>query len=55
MKITDKGKAVIESGLSLRQAHEIETGCSQRRPCRDCDEEMRRLWYGDAYSDEGDE
>jgi hypothetical protein len=34
--VTDKGAAVVESGLSVRQAHEIETGCTQNDPCRAC-------------------
>jgi hypothetical protein len=34
--ITDKGKAVIASGLTVRQAHEIEKGCSVDDPCERC-------------------
>lgn len=40
---------------ALREAHQAETGCSRRNPCRDCDEKMRRIWYGDAYSDEDED
>nr|WP_165964941.1 hypothetical protein [Mycobacterium eburneum] len=36
VEITERGKAVIESGLSVRQAHEIRTGCSPHAPCADC-------------------
>ena len=36
LQITDKGAAVIESGLTLRQVHEIETGCEPGSLCRDC-------------------
>lgn len=39
--------------LALHMAtHEAETGCTRRTPCGTCDEQQRRLWYGDAYSDE---
>jgi hypothetical protein len=34
--ITAEGAAVIESGLSLRQAHEIKTGCSPDKLCEEC-------------------
>ena len=37
-KITDRGAAVIESGLSVRQAHEIQTGCHPDSPCEKCRE-----------------
>jgi hypothetical protein len=36
IEITDEGVAVIESGLSLRQAHEIKTGCSPDELCAEC-------------------
>jgi hypothetical protein len=36
LQITDRGQAVIESGLSLRQAHEIETGCTPDELCDRC-------------------
>lgn len=36
VSITDKGRAVIQSSLSLRQAHEIETGCCEALPCLEC-------------------
>lgn len=29
LRITERGAAVVESGLTLRQAHEITTGCSE--------------------------
>lgn len=35
-QITEKGTAIIESGLTLRQAHEIETACTDDAPCVDC-------------------
>lgn len=38
MRITERGRAVIESGLTLRQAHEIETGCSPEDLCEECRE-----------------
>jgi hypothetical protein len=38
LTVTEKGRAVIESGLSLRQAHEIETGCSPDHLCPECQE-----------------
>ena len=38
IEITEKGKAVVESGLSVRQVHEIETGCSPEQPCEKCGE-----------------
>jgi hypothetical protein len=34
--LTEKGKAIMESGLSVRQAHEIETGCSPHQLCGEC-------------------
>jgi len=34
--VTDKGRAVVESGLSVRHVHEIETGCSAENPCAEC-------------------
>lgn len=36
VEITEKGRAVVESGLTLRQAHEIETGCSASNLCDRC-------------------
>lgn len=36
LKITPEGVAVIESGLTLRQAHEIKTGCTPDDLCADC-------------------
>jgi hypothetical protein len=38
--ITAKGQAVVESGLTVRQAHEIETGCSEHAPCPACREDV---------------
>lgn len=35
-RISDEGKAVIESGLSVRQAHEIKTGCTPDQLCAEC-------------------
>lgn len=37
LRITESGKAVIESGLTLRQAHEIKTGCSPEALCEECE------------------
>lgn len=39
LQISERGMAVIESGLTLRQAHEIKTGCSQDNLCAECREE----------------
>lgn len=36
LKITDAGAAVVESGLTTRQAHELKTGCSEANPCDEC-------------------
>lgn len=36
LRITEEGVAVVESGLTLRQAHELKTGCSGDDLCRDC-------------------
>ncbi len=36
LMITARGIAVIESGLTVRQAHEIETGCTDADPCDNC-------------------
>lgn len=36
IRITEEGKAVVESGLSLRQAHEIKTGCAPDALCAEC-------------------
>lgn len=35
-EISDEGIAIIESGLSLRHAHELKTGCSARDLCTEC-------------------
>ena len=34
--ITELGAAVVEAGLSVRQAHELSTGCSEYAPCEQC-------------------
>jgi hypothetical protein len=34
--ITTRGMAVVESGLTMRQAHEILTGCSADELCEEC-------------------
>ncbi len=39
LQISERGMAVIESGLTLRQAHEIKTGCSQDNLCAECRKE----------------
>lgn len=36
LQITDKGAAVIEARLTLRQVHEIETDCTPDRLCDRC-------------------
>lgn len=36
LRITEEGVAVVESGLTLRQAHELKTGCSGDDLCREC-------------------
>ncbi len=36
LEITEKGIAVVECGLTLRQAHELETGCSADHLCGRC-------------------
>lgn len=36
LEITEKGRALIESGLSTRHLHEIETGCSSESLCTRC-------------------
>lgn len=36
VSITAEGAAVVESGLTLRQAHELKTGCSAANPCDEC-------------------
>jgi hypothetical protein len=36
IEITPEGIAVVEAGLSLRQAHEIKTGCSPDDLCQEC-------------------
>ena len=43
--ITESGKAVVESGLTTRQAHEIRTGCSPENRCADC--RKWDTWGGD--------
>lgn len=40
LSITDRGRAVIESGLTLRQAHEIETGCTPDQLCDRCRKDL---------------
>lgn len=35
-QITDEGVAVVEAGLTVRQAHELRTGCSVGNPCARC-------------------
>lgn len=34
--LTERGVAVVESALTVRQAHEIKTGCSAETPCANC-------------------
>lgn len=34
--LTQRGVAVVESGLTVRQAHEIQTGCTAHAPCANC-------------------
>lgn len=41
-EITEEGKAVVESGLTVRQAHEIKTGCSPTDICEECGKQMPR-------------
>ncbi|MFZ2178086.1 MAG: hypothetical protein WAW17_29485 [Rhodococcus sp. (in: high G+C Gram-positive bacteria)] len=41
IEITDLGRAVVESGLTVRQAHEIANDCSAEHPCDDCSREIR--------------
>lgn len=36
LQITEKGRALIESGLSTRHLHELETGCTAERLCERC-------------------
>ncbi|WP_454199540.1 hypothetical protein [Nocardia sp. Marseille-Q1738] len=36
LEITEKGRALIESGLSTRHLHELETGCTAERLCERC-------------------
>jgi hypothetical protein len=43
MELTDKGRAVIECGLTVRQAHEIETGCSSEHLCPAC-QRLQKEW-----------
>lgn len=42
--ITEKGRAVIESGLSLRHVHELETGCRDGDLCARCRRDMAASW-----------
>ena len=44
LRITDQGAAVIESGLTVWQAHEVKYGCSRDKPCEKCRS------YGTAYT-----
>lgn len=39
LQISERGMSVIECGLTLRQAHEIKTGCSQDNLCAECRKE----------------
>ena len=41
IEISDEGVAVIEAGLSLRQAHELKTGCSAENLCDRCRKDLR--------------
>lgn len=34
--LTAEALAIVESGLTVRQAHEIRTGCSADTPCAQC-------------------
>ena len=36
VEISESGRAVVESGLTVRQAHEITTGCSPDNLCERC-------------------
>ena len=36
VRISESGRAVVESGLTVRQAHEIKTGCSPDNLCERC-------------------
>lgn len=36
LHISGEGAAIVESGLTVRQAHEIKTGCSAENPCDNC-------------------
>lgn len=47
-RITDRGQAVIESGLTLRQAHEIETGCTPDQLCDRCRKDIDALYGQDG-------
>lgn len=43
-RITPRGEALIESGLSLRQAHELETSCTTANYCDECRRSMGPSW-----------
>ena len=43
LQITDRGRAVIESGLTLRQVHEIETGCTPDQLCDRCRKDIGEM------------
>ena len=51
LQITDRGSAVIESGLTLRQAHEIETGCTPDELCDHC----RKYLGAESETQDGDQ
>lgn len=38
LQITPRGQALVEAGLSVRHAHELETGCSAENLCDECRE-----------------
>ncbi len=44
VQITEKGRDVIESGPTLRQAHEIETGCTADDLCKRCLRDVQISW-----------
>ncbi len=37
VSITEKGRAVVECRLTVRQVHEIKTGCSPDQLCAECE------------------
>lgn len=39
LMLSERGEAVVESGLTVRQSHEIRTGCSPDSPCEKCRKE----------------